>query len=153
MLWRLLSSRPTFGPVSDQRLADLGCVHVSAAFLVTDLTNRALDRRARAVVYAGFALAVVLSIAFATPGLHWRRARPFIAQLIDVGFSTACAVRGWWTAPLVSSTAASAIDTLFFSIAFAGSGLPAVGDFGAKMRRAGNADTIPDADGSRARRV
>ena len=62
-----------------------------------------------------------------------------IAQLIDVWlFDSLRKSGGWWTAPLVSSTVASAIDTiLFFSIAFTGSGLPwvtwGVGDFGAKM--------------------
>ena len=61
------------------------------------------------------------------------------AQLLDVRiFDRLRETGGWWTAPLVSSTVASVVDTiLFFSIAFAGSGLPwvtwAAGDFGAKM--------------------
>ena len=118
-----------------------GAFTYPAAFLVTDLTNRALGpSRARWVVYAGFALAVVLSIAFATPRIALASGAAFlIAQLIDVWlFDSLRKSGGWWTAPLISSTVASAIDTiLFFSIAFAGSGLPwvtwGVGDFGAKM--------------------
>ncbi|MGB0632443.1 MAG: queuosine precursor transporter [Alphaproteobacteria bacterium] len=118
-----------------------GAFTYPVAFLVTDLTNRALGPgRARQVVYAGFALAVILSIVFATPRIAVASGTAFlIAQLIDVRmFDRLRASGGWWTAPLVSSTVASVIDTiLFFSIAFAGSGLPwvtwAVGDFGAKM--------------------
>jgi uncharacterized PurR-regulated membrane protein YhhQ (DUF165 family) len=47
----------------------------------------------------------------------------------------------WWQAPLVSSAIASIWDTaVFFSLAFAGSGLPwitwAIGDLGAKAAMA-----------------
>jgi len=47
----------------------------------------------------------------------------------------------WWRAPLTSSLSASALDTaLFFSLAFAGTGLPWVtwglGDFGVKVAMA-----------------
>ena len=118
-----------------------GAFTYPVAFLVTDLTNRALGpARARQVVYAGFALAVVLSIYFATYRIALASGTAFlIAQLIDVRlFDRLREAGGWWTAPLISSTVASVIDTvLFFSIAFAGSGLPwitwAVGDFAAKM--------------------
>jgi uncharacterized PurR-regulated membrane protein YhhQ (DUF165 family) len=118
-----------------------GAFTYPVAFLVTDLTNRALGpARARQVVYVGFALAVVLSIAFATPRIALASGTAFlIAQLIDVRlFDRLRESGGWWTAPLVSSTVASVIDTmLFFAIAFAGTGLPwvtwGVGDFGAKM--------------------
>lgn len=49
--------------------------------------------------------------------------------------------RPWWQAPLISSSLASAFDTvLFFTIAFAGTGLPwiswAAGDWGVKMAMA-----------------
>ena len=118
-----------------------GAFTYPVAFLVTDLTNRALGpARARQVVYAGFALAVVLSIYFATYRIALASGTAFlIAQLIDVRlFDRLREAGGWWTAPLISSTVASVIDTvLFFSIAFSGSGLPwitlAVGDFAAKM--------------------
>ena len=118
-----------------------GAFTYPVAFLITDLTNRALGpARARQVVYAGFALAVILSIVFATPRIALASGTAFlVAQLLDVRiFDRLREAGGWWTAPLVSSTVASVVDTvLFFSIAFAGSGLPwvtwAVGDFGAKM--------------------
>mgnify|MGYP003932427611 CR=1 FL=1 len=118
-----------------------GAFTYPVAFLITDLTNRALGpARARLVVYAGFALAVLLSFFFATPRIAVASGTAFlIAQLIDIRLFDRLRERGgWWTAPLVSSTIASVIDTvLFFSIAFAGSILPwwtwALGDFGAKM--------------------
>ena len=118
-----------------------GAFTYPVAFLVTDLTNRALGpSRARQVVYVGFALAVVLSIVFATPRIALASGAAFlVAQLLDVRiFDRLRESGGWWTAPLASSTIASVIDTiLFFSIAFAATGLPwmtwAVGDFGAKM--------------------
>ena len=118
-----------------------GAFTYPVAFLVTDLTNRAFGpARARQVVYAGFALAVILSIALATPRIAVASGAAFLtAQLLDVRIFDRLRARSvWWTAPLVSSTTASAVDTiLFFSIAFAGTGLPwvtwGVGDFGAKM--------------------
>lgn len=111
------------------------------AFLVTDLTNRAFGpARARQVVYVGFVLAVVLSIALATPRIALASGAAFLtAQLIDVRIFDRLKERGgWWTAPLVSSTIGSAIDTaLFFSIAFAGTAVPwvtlAFGDFAVKL--------------------
>jgi queuosine precursor transporter len=100
------------------------------AFLVTDLTNRAYGAaRARQVVYVGFALAVMLSIALATPQIALASGTAFlVAQLLDVKLFERLEKRGsWWTAPLVSSSIASAVDTaLFFSIAFIGTGMPMV---------------------------
>jgi len=100
------------------------------AFLVTDLTNRAFGAaRARQVVYVGFALAVILSIALATPQIALASGTAFlVAQLLDVRLFERLQHRGaWWTAPLVSSSIASAVDTaLFFSIAFIGTGMPMV---------------------------
>jgi uncharacterized PurR-regulated membrane protein YhhQ (DUF165 family) len=118
-----------------------GAFTYPVAFLVNDLTNRALGpARARQVVYAGFAFAVILSVALATPRIALASGTAFlIAQLLDVRLFDRLRERGgWWTAPLISSTTASVVDTvLFFSIAFAGTGLPwmtwGVGDFGAKM--------------------
>ena len=111
------------------------------AFLVTDLTNRTFGpARARQVVYVGFVLAVVLSIVLATPRIALASGTAFLAaQLIDVRIFDRLKERGgWWTAPLVSSTFGSAIDTaLFFSIAFVGTTVPwvtlALGDFAVKL--------------------
>lgn len=92
------------------------------AFLVTDLANRRFGpAAARKVVYAGFALAVALSIYFATPRIAIASGVAFLsAQLVDVAIFNALRARAWWVAPLTSSVLASALDTaLFFSLAFA----------------------------------
>ena len=113
------------------------------AFLVTDLSNRSLGpARARRVVYVGFAVAVLLSLEFA----GWRIALAsgsafLVAQLLDIFIFDRLRRGVWWRAPVVSSGVGSVIDTaIFFSLAFAGSGLPwvtwALGDFGAKVAMA-----------------
>ncbi len=113
------------------------------AFLVTDLTNRKLGvEPARTVVYVGFALAVLFSVYFA----GWRIAVAsgsafLIAQLLDVQMFDRLRKGVWWRAPLVSSSIASAVDTiLFFSIAFVGTGVPwvtlAAGDYLIKLAMA-----------------
>lgn len=118
-----------------------GAFTYPVAFLVTDLTNRALGpQKARQVVFVGFALAVVLSILLATPRIALASGTAFlIAQLLDVSiFDRLRRTGSWWTAPLVSSSVASAVDTaLFFSIAFAGTAVPWVtlglGDYAVKL--------------------
>ena len=113
------------------------------AFLVTDLTNRRLGPGgARRVVYVGFALAVVLSIALAGPRIALASGTAFLtAQLLDIVVFDRLRRLPWWQAPLVSSGIASIWDTaVFFSLAFAGTGLPwvtwAIGDLGAKAAMA-----------------
>ena len=107
-----------------------GAFTYPVAFLVTDLTNRTFGAaRARQVVYVGFAFAVLLSIALATPQIALASGTAFlVAQLLDVRLFERLQHRGsWWTAPLVSSSVASAVDTaLFFSIGFIGTGMPMV---------------------------
>ena len=96
------------------------------AFLVTDLTNRRFGpSTARKVVYVGFAAAVILSIMLATPRIALASGTAFLtAQLIDVAVFHRLRRHFWWTAPLFSSLIGSTIDTaLFFSLAFAGSGV------------------------------
>ena len=118
-----------------------GAFTYPVAFLVTDLVNRALGpAKARIVVCAGFALAVALSIWLATPRIALASGAALLAaQLLDVWlFHRLRGAGGWWLPPLSSSTVASALDTaLFFSIAFAGTGLPwitlALGDYGVKL--------------------
>jgi len=121
-----------------------GALTYPVAFLVTDLTNRTLGpAAARKVIYAGFALAVVFSVWLAAPRIAVASGTAFlVAQLLDVAVFNRLRHGLWWRAPLVSSTLGSLVDTaLFFSVAFAGSGLPwitwALGDFGAKMVMAG----------------
>lgn len=104
-----------------------GAFTYPVAFLVTDLTNRALGPgAARRVVYAGFALAVVLSIWLATPRIALASGTAFLAaQLLDIAIFDRLRRASWWRAPLVSSTLSSVLDTaLFFSLAFAGTGDP-----------------------------
>ena len=117
-----------------------GALTYPVAFLVTDLTNRRLGAgAARNVVYVGFAVAVALSIWLATPRIALASGAAFlVAQLLDVSIFDRLRNAAWWRAPLISSTIASALDTaLFFSLAFAATGLPwvtwAIGDFGVKI--------------------
>jgi len=91
------------------------------AFLVTDLCNRRFGPiLARRVVYVGFAIAVALSIYFATPRIAIASGTAFlVAHLIDIGIFNRLRRLAWWAPPLVSSVIASAIDTaIFFSFAF-----------------------------------
>jgi uncharacterized PurR-regulated membrane protein YhhQ (DUF165 family) len=110
------------------------------AFLVTDLTNRWFGpTKTRRVVYVGFAIAVLLSIWLSEPRIALASGTAFLmAQLLDITVFNRLRAGSWWRAPLVSSTVGSCLDTvIFFSIAFAGSGLPwttwALGDFSVKM--------------------
>ena len=119
------------------------------AFLVTDLTNRAWGPgRARTVAYVGFpfgmGLSIVLAVAADIPlweGVRVALASGFAficAQLFDIALFHRLRRGLWWRAPLVSSLSASALDTaIFFSAAFALTGLPwvtwALGDFGIKV--------------------
>lgn len=110
------------------------------SFLVTDLVNRRLGPQcARRVVYVGFALAVLLSIEFATARIALASGSAFLAaQLLDVYVFDRLRRSAWWRAPIVSSMLGSVLDTtLFFSLAFAGTAVPWVtlglGDFGVKL--------------------
>jgi uncharacterized PurR-regulated membrane protein YhhQ (DUF165 family) len=92
------------------------------AFLVTDLTNRHFGPgRARMVVVAGFAVAVIISIWLASPRIAIASGAAFLlAQLLDVSIFDRLRHGVWWQAPMVSSVLGSILDTLiFFSLAFA----------------------------------
>jgi hypothetical protein len=113
------------------------------AFLVTDLSNRAYGpARARIVVLAGFVLGIALSLVLATERIAFASGTAFlIAQLLDITIFDRMRRLDWWRAPLASSLTSSAVDTaLFFSLAFAMTGLPwvtwAVGDYAAKLAMA-----------------
>lgn len=117
-----------------------GALSYPVSFLITDLTNRALGpQRARRVVYVGFAIAVVLSVYLATPRIAVASGTAFLlAQVTDIFIFNRLRRLAWWRAPLISSTVASALDTaLFFSLAFAATGLPwvtwALGDYAVKV--------------------
>ncbi|QND50766.1 VUT family protein [Phyllobacterium sp. 628] len=92
------------------------------AFLVNDLSNRRFGPQfARTVVYAGFIIAVVLSIWLATPRIAIASGTAFLcAQLLDITVFSKLRQLTWWKAPFASAVFGSILDTLlFFSIAFA----------------------------------
>lgn len=113
--------------------ADLGPIHLGDiltwgaftypfAFLVSDLTNRYDGpRRARAVVLAGFAVALCLSAYLATPRIAIASATAFlVGQLLDIAVFSRLRNRFWVLPPLAASLLGSAIDTaIFFGLAFA----------------------------------
>jgi uncharacterized PurR-regulated membrane protein YhhQ (DUF165 family) len=116
-----------------------GAFTFPVAFLVTDLTNRALGAAAaRRVAWAGFAIAVVVSFGLAPWRIAVASGAAFIvAQLLDIAVFNRLRAQSWWQAPLIGSVVASVIDTLiFFFIAFAGTDLDwrqlAAGDLGIK---------------------
>ncbi|MEM6711797.1 MAG: VUT family protein [Pseudomonadota bacterium] len=129
----------TFAGISLGDLLTWGAFTFPLAFLVTDFANRAFGvARARLVVLVGFAVAVVLSIVFATPRIAIASGSAFlIAQLLDVQlFDRLYRVRSnagetrvaWWTPPAVSSVFGSVVDTaLFFTLAFAAFATPILG--------------------------
>lgn len=104
-----------------------GALTYPVAFLVTDLTNRALGpRAARSVVLAGFAAGVACSLVAAGMGATTLRIAVgsglafLTAQMLDIGVFDRLRSERWWRAPLVSSLVGSAADTaIFFTIAFA----------------------------------
>ena len=129
-----------FTPFGLGDLLTWGAFTYPFAFLVTDLTNRWFGpAKTRRVVYIGFAIAVLLSVWLSEPRIALASGTAFLcAQLLDVTLFNRLRAGAWWRAPLVSSSIGSALDTaIFFSIAFAGSGMPwttwALGDFSVKM--------------------
>lgn len=110
------------------------------SFLVTEITNRVHGpQKARKVVYAGFAVAVLLSFALATPKIALASGLAFVvSQLLDIYVFNQFRQSTWWYAPLFASLIASIVDTLlFFYIAFWGEAVPiftwACGDFSVKV--------------------
>jgi queuosine precursor transporter len=113
-------------PIQAFGLADYltwGALTYPFAFLVNDLTNRRFGPApTRRVVYAGFAIAVVLSIVLATPRIALASGTAFlVGQLLDLTVFNWLRRQTWWRAPLAGSLFGSAFDTvIFFSLAFAG---------------------------------
>ena len=125
VLSNVLVQHPVAYSLGRLNLADLltwGAFSYPLAFLVTDVTNRLLGPAiARRVVYAGFAVAVVLSAFAATPRIAIASGTAFLAgQLLDIGIFNRLRERAWWKAPAFSSLAGSLADTaIFFTLAFA----------------------------------
>jgi uncharacterized PurR-regulated membrane protein YhhQ (DUF165 family) len=100
-----------------------GAFTYPVSFLVTDLTNRRYGvSLARKLVMAGFLVAVVASMAAATPRIAIASGAAFlVGQLLDITVFNRLRRLAWWRAPLLGSLFGSALDTvLFFSLAFAG---------------------------------
>jgi queuosine precursor transporter len=138
----ILVQFPVQGALGGVALGDVltwGAFTYPAAFLVTDLANRAHGPAfARRVIYAGFAVAVAASVAvppllfkaglvgFETEAARLARiaiasgSAFLIGQLLDVGIFNRLRRRDWWQAPVVGSVVGSVIDTMvFFTVAFA----------------------------------
>jgi len=105
-----------------QDILTYGAFTYPFAFLINDLTNRRFGpQAARQVVYAGFALGVVMSIWLASPRLAVASGSAFLfAQLLDISVFSRLRQLRWWKAPLAAAICGSILDTiLFFSLAFA----------------------------------
>nr|WP_321455672.1 VUT family protein [uncultured Cohaesibacter sp.] len=113
-----------FKPFGLQDLLTWGAFTYPMAFLVTDLTNRKCGpKKARIVVAAGFAIAVLISIWLATPRIAIASGSAFlVAQLLDITVFNRLRRNSWWKAPLASSFFGSVLDTIvFFGISFSAS--------------------------------
>jgi uncharacterized PurR-regulated membrane protein YhhQ (DUF165 family) len=101
-----------------------GAFTFPVAFLVTDLTNRAVGNvAARRVAWVGFGIAVLVSLAVAPWRIAVASGVAFIlGQLLDIVAFNKLRAMAWWKAPLIGSVVASVVDTgVFFFLAFAGS--------------------------------
>lgn len=101
-----------------------GAFTFPVAFLVTDLTNRAVgNAAARRVAWTGFAIAVVISMMLAPWRIAVASGMAFIlGQLLDIVAFNRLRAGSWWKAPLIGSAVASVVDTgVFFFLAFYGS--------------------------------
>lgn len=117
-----------------------GAFSYPLAFLVSNLINRRFGpRAARRVAWCGFALAVLLSLWLATPRIAAASCSAFIAaQLLDITVFDRLRRGTWWRAPLLATLCSATLDTaIFWSVAFADSGLPwiswAAGDLAVKL--------------------
>jgi len=117
-----------------------GAFSYPLAFLVSNLTNRRFGAHAaRRVAWAGFAIAVVLSVWVASPRIAAASCSAFIvSQLLDITVFDRLRHGHWWRAPGIATSCSATVDTaIFWSIAFAGSALPwlswMVGDWLVKL--------------------
>ena len=124
-----------------------GAFSYPVAFLITDLANRFYGKTvARKIVYIGFAFGICFTLLFSTNFADLISIRIaigsgtafMVAQLLDVQIFDQLRRKKWFVAPLTSSLIGSTVDTfLFFSISFAGTGVPwltlSLGDLGVKL--------------------
>ncbi|MBF6615986.1 queuosine precursor transporter [Pollutimonas thiosulfatoxidans] len=103
-----------------------GAISYPVAFLVADLLNRRFGpQAARKVAYIGFMLALVVSMWVATPRIALASGLAFLcAQLADIQVFHRLREQRWWRAPLLGGVVGATLDTfVFFSLAFAGTGI------------------------------
>ena len=124
-----------------------GAFSYPIAFLITDLANRSYGKiAARKIVYLGFIIGISFTLFFSTNYSDLISLRIavgsgtafLIAQLLDIQIFDRLRRNKWFVAPLSSSIFGSVVDTfLFFSISFAGTGIPwvtlSLGDLGVKL--------------------
>ena len=124
-----------------------GAFSYPIAFLITDLANRSYGKiAARKIVYLGFIIGISFTLFFSTNYSDLISLRIavgsgtafLIAQLLDIQIFDRLRRNKWFVAPLTSSIFGSVVDTfLFFSISFAGTGIPwvtlSLGDLGVKL--------------------
>jgi queuosine precursor transporter len=103
-----------------------GGISYPVAFLVADVLNRRFGPgAARRVAGVGFLSALVVSAWLATPRIALASGLAFLcSQLVDIHVFDRLRDRRWWRAPLWGGIAGAILDTcLFFSVAFAGTGI------------------------------
>jgi uncharacterized PurR-regulated membrane protein YhhQ (DUF165 family) len=117
-----------------------GAFSYPVAYFVTDVCNRiAGPQLARRVAWIGFAAGLACSALLAPMRIAVASGAAFIvSQLLDVAVFNRLRKQSWWKAPLLGSVAASIVDTsIFFSLAFAGTGFSwlhlAAGDLSVKL--------------------
>ena len=124
-----------------------GAFSYPIAFLITDLANRSYGKIvAQKIVYLGFIIGISFTLFFSTNYSDLISLRIaigsgsafLIAQLLDIQIFDRLRRNKWFVAPLASSIFGSVVDTfLFFSISFAGTGIPwitlSLGDLGVKL--------------------
>ena len=124
-----------------------GAFSYPIAFLITDLANRTYGKiTARKIVYFGFLIGITFTLFVSTNFADLISIRIaigsgsafLVAQLLDVQIFDKLRKNIWYTAPLISSSIGSIVDTfLFFSIAFAGTDVPwitlSLGDLTVKL--------------------
>jgi len=104
-----------------------GALSYPVAFLVADLLNRRYGpAAARRVAWFGFLAAVAVSAWLATGRIAAASGLAFLcSQWLDIYVFDRLRRHRWWQAPLVSGAFAATLDTsVFFAVAFAGSGAP-----------------------------
>ena len=130
-----------------QEVLTYGAFSYPVVFLITDLANRRFGKKkARRLVYLGFAVGILLTVFVSTNFQDIISIRIaigsgtafLIAQLIDIEIFQRLRNDVWFVAPITSSIIGSIIDTfLFFSIAFLGTEIPwitlAFGDLSVKL--------------------